>query len=282
MLNASNSRKVGVFVDVSNIYLCGGSRMRYDVLRQYAMTHGLIQRLNAYVSFDTERAQNDKEYNDRSQGFHEAIRSIGFHTTVKEVRWYNDPESGRRYGKADLDSDIVVDLAVQAPHLDYVMLVTGDGDFVRPIQYIRSSGCRVEVLAFDSVSHALRREADVFTSGYMIPELLPTNRRETPWGSHGSKVRGLCSYFNHDEGYGFLAYLKSLSPLTWVTDTRNPDSPYGSAFFHATDLPPDVGTHILPNRWTVFEFDLFKGDKGMVALNMEIAHGNGNGNDAAS
>lgn len=275
MDNYPGARRVGVFIDVSNIYLSGGSRMRYDVLRQYAMTHGLIQRLNAYVSYDAERASTDKDYKERSRGFHEAIRSIGFHTTVKEVRWYTDPDTGRRYGKADLDSDIVVDLAIQAPHLDYVILVSGDGDFVRPIQHIRSMGCRVEVLAFDNASSELRREADVYTSGYMIPELIPTNRRDNPWGSHSSTVRGLCSYYNQEEGYGFMAYLKMLSPLTWVTDTRNPDSPYASAFFHASELPEEVNPASLPNRWMVFEFDLFKGDKGMVATNMHIAGTNG-------
>jgi uncharacterized LabA/DUF88 family protein len=269
------NRRVGVFVDVSNIYLSGGGRMRYDVLRQYAMTHGVIQRLDAYVSFDVERAQTDKDYSERSRGFHEAIRSIGFHTTVKEVRWYTEPETGRRYGKADLDSYIVVDMAVQAPHLDYVILVSGDGDFVRPVQYIRNMGCRVEVLAFESVSNELRKEADVFTSGYMIPELLPTNRRETPWGAHGSTVRGLCSYYNQEEGYGFLSYLKTMSPMTWITDTRNPDSPYASAFFHATDLPEEVNPTTLPNRWMVLEFDLFQGDKGMVGLNLRIAGSDG-------
>jgi uncharacterized LabA/DUF88 family protein len=275
MTNFTGVRKVGVFVDVSNIYLSGGSRMRYDVLRQYAMVHGQIQRLNAYVSFDAERAQNDREYDERSRGFHEAIRSIGFHTTVKEVRWYTDPDTGRRYGKADLDSDIVVDLTLQAPHLDYIILVSGDGDFVRPLQHVRSMGCRVEVLAFEGISKDLRREADVFTSGYMIPELLPTNRREVVWGSSGSTVRGLCSYYNQDEGYGFLVYLKTLSPLTWITDTRNPDSPYNSAFFHASDLPENFNTNQLPSRITVFEFDLLQGDKGMVGLNLRPAGSNG-------
>lgn len=272
MFNQNGStRRVGVFVDVSNVYLCGGARMRYEVLRQYAMGHGLIQRLNAYVSFDAERAGNDREYNDRSRAFHDAIRSIGFHTTVKEVRWYNDPDTGRRFGKANLDSDIVIDMATQAPHLDYVILVSGDGDFVRPVGYMRSNGCRVEVLAFESVSKDLRREADVFTSGYMIPELLPTNRRETPWGSTGSTVRGMCSYYNQEEGYGFMVYMKSISPLTWLTDTRNPESPFASAFFHASDLPFEFNTATLPSRITIFEFDLFQGDKGMVATNLEIA-----------
>jgi uncharacterized LabA/DUF88 family protein/cold shock CspA family protein len=271
MTFTNQSRKVGVFVDVSNIYLCGGSKMRYDVLRQYAMGYGHIQRLNAYVSFDAERATFDKEYSDRSRGFHEAIRSLGYHTTVKEVRWFTDPDTGRRYGKADLDSDIVVDLAVQAPHLDYVILVSGDGDFVRPIQHIRSLGSRVEIMAFDSVSKELRREADVFTSGYLIPELIPTNRRETPWGNHASIVRGMCSYYNHEEGYGFLIYLRTLSPLTWLTDTRNPESPYGSAFFHTSDLPEDFNTNQLPSRWTIFEFELIQGEKGMTAANIHLA-----------
>ena len=51
----------------------------------------------------------------------------------------------------------------------------------------------------------LRREADLFMPGYLIPNLLPTAtaRMGPAWGELGSRVRGIC--YNHTgKGYGFI------------------------------------------------------------------------------
>lgn len=262
--------KVGVFVDAANIYMNGGQKMRYDVLRHYAQAHGTIQRLNAYMTFDAERAQVDREYNDRATGWQDVVRSFGFHTTIQDVRWLIDPDTGRRYAKANADIHLVVDMISQANNLDHVILVSGDGDFVRPIQYIRNLGCRVEVIAFDNVSQDLRKETDVYTSGYMIPELLPTNRRDTPWGTVGSTVRGVCYYHKDEDDYGFLAFLEKISPLAWITDPRHPESPYKAVFFHDSILPEGVSPRSLPNRWYIFECELGQNDRGMFAEDLRL------------
>lgn len=262
--------KVGVFVDVSNVYSNGGQKMRFDILRQYAAMRGLLQRLNAYVSFDAERGRSDREYYERATGFQDVLRDLGFHTTVQEVKWYFDPESERKYGKSNTDMTMAVDLILQARNLDLAILVTGDGDFVKPMQAARDMGCRVEVIGFDNTSQALRRDADAFISGYMIPELVPTNRRDTPWGSVGSTVRGFCYYHQPDESYGFFAYLDRLSPLTWLTDPRNPESPYKAVFFHDSALPQEVNPTRLPSRRMVFEFEIGQSERGINAENIRL------------
>ncbi|HEX7974110.1 MAG TPA: NYN domain-containing protein [Anaerolineales bacterium] len=271
--NENGIAKVGVFVDVSNVYSNGGQKMRFDVLRQYAQARGLIQRLNAYVSFDAERARTDREYGDRAAGFQDVLRDLGFHTTVQEVKWYFDPDSERRYGKANTDMNMAVDLILQARNLDLAILVTGDGDFVKPMEAVRDTGCRVEVIAFDNASQALRRDADAFINGYMIPELIPANRRDTPWGSVGSTVRGVCYYHQPDESFGFFAFLDKISPLTWLTDPRNPDSPYKGVFFHDSALPSEVNPRGLPSRRLIFEFEIGQSDRGMVAENVRLLIG---------
>lgn len=271
--NSYGFAKVGVFVDVSNVYSNGGQKMRFDVLRQYAQTRGLIQRLNAYVSYDAERARTDREYADRATGFQDVLRDLGYHTTVQEVKWYFDPDSERRYGKANTDMNMAVDLILQARNLDLAILVTGDGDFVKPMEAVRDTGCRVEVIAFDNASQALRRDADAFINGYMIPELIPANRRDTPWGSVGSTVRGVCYYHQPDESFGFFAFLDKVSPLTWLTDPRNPESPYKAVFFHDSTLPPEVNPRGLPSRRLIFEFEIGQSDRGMVAENVHLLVG---------
>jgi uncharacterized LabA/DUF88 family protein len=273
---SSSMMKVGVFVDVSNVYSNGGQRMRFDVLRQYAEARGMVLRLNAYLSYDADRATRDKEYADKALGYQEAIRDMGWQTTVKEVKWYNDTDSGKRVGKANADLEMAVDVILQSRNLDLVVLVTGDGDFVKVSQALRNLGNRVEVLGFDNVSQNLRKEVDLFTSGYIIPELIPTNRRKfgteegVIWGQAGSIVRGY-SYWHTDEGYGYFAYLDKITENSWLTDPRHPDSPYKAAFFHDTNLPPEFNPNNLPSRRYIFEFELGEGEKGMYAINIRMA-----------
>ena len=271
MQSYSGGLKVGVFVDVANIYLNGGSKWRADVLRQYAHTRGVVLRLNAYVSYDADRARTDREYGDRAREYHNVLRDMGYHTTVREVRWFFEPETSRRFGKADVDLEIGIDLLLQSRNLDLVLLVTGDGDFVKAIQAVRDTGCRVEVIAFENVSQALRREADIYMSGFLIPELLPTNRPgEEAWGEVGSTVRGVCYAHPPDESYGFLSFLTRLSPNTWITDPRNADSPYRSVFFHDSTLPADVSPRQLPSRHIIFEFEIGEAERGLFAENLRV------------
>ena len=49
---------MGLYVDVANLAMNGGYGMRYDVLREFACRDSAEpMRLNAYVSFDAERAE---------------------------------------------------------------------------------------------------------------------------------------------------------------------------------------------------------------------------------
>lgn len=266
--------KVGVYVDVSNIYLNGGQRMQYDVLREFACRdEAELVRLNAYVSYDRERAERDEAYRKGTQNFHSALRDLGYKVIVKEISWFVD-ENGVRYGKANADLELAVDALLQSVNLDRVLLVSGDGDFVQVVRALQDKGCRVEVVALDNVSSKLRHEADFFISGYLIPNLIPvTSPRNDlpPWGEIGSRVRGWC-YWHSDQGYGFMRYLKTIAPNLWLTDTRNPNSPYGSVFFHDSNLPEGVRPGQLPTRNYIFEFELARSERtdSLQAINIEL------------
>ena len=192
------------------------------------------------------------------------------------MRWYVD-ESGNRYGKANADLDLGVDALLQSEKLDRVLIVSGDGDFTRVVSALQNKGCRVEVVALDNSSSNLRQSADMFYSGYLIPNLIPTGQngereRENDWGEIGSRVRGWC-YWHSEQGFGFFRFLKRVAPGLWLTDTRHPDSPYGTAYFHDTMLPDYVNPAVLPNRNYIFEFDLEESDRGggIKATNVRIA-----------
>ena len=267
---SNNFMKVGVYVDAANIAGNGGYGMRFDVLREFACRGGgEPSRLNAYVTYDAARASWDGAYKSGQQRFYATLRDLGFKVIPKSVRWYEDDE-GNRFGKANSDLDMAVDVLIQSDRLDRIVLATGDGDFVRVVQALQNKGCQVEVLGFHNVSSSLRREADMYISGFLIPGLLPTDST-ADWGEIGSRVRGIC-YSHHEKGYGFIRFMNGLGNELWRTDSRADDSPYSSAFFHDSELPEDVRPEDLPSRKLVFEFDLAQkeGSDDLQAVNIEL------------
>ena len=271
--------KVGVYVDAENINRNGGYGMRYDILREFACRDGAQSvRLNTYVAFDREKAEQNPRYAFKTREFYSVIRDMGFKVIEKIVVWHTDETTGKRYGKANADLDMAVDALLQSEKLDRVLLGTGDGDFVQVVRALQNKGCRVEVLAFENVSRALRQEADLFFSGYLIPNLLPvrSDSLEDPdllnWGIVGSRVRGTCYNYKYDKGYGFLRYMREIGSNVWIKDSRHEDSPFDSAFVHESEFPGEFECHDLPNRNIILEFDLAEHDKGVQAKNISAVY----------
>ena len=256
----SNS-KVGVYADVANLSQSGGSHLQYDVLREFACRDNAEPvRLNAYVVRDTQKAKSNQSYRNGKQRFHSKLRDYGYKVIVKEVKWFTN-ESGERYGKANADLDLAVDALLQSENLDRVLIVSGDGDFVQVVRALQNKGIRVEVVAPDNVSLELRREADIFMCGYLIPRMIPIGQGENGWSGTGSRVRGWCYWFNEEKGYGFLRFLKRITTGLWITDARDADSPYGTCFVHVSDLPPTVNPDNLPSRDHIFEFEVARSNR---------------------
>nr|VFJ75873.1 MAG: Uncharacterized conserved protein, LabA/DUF88 family [Candidatus Kentron sp. FW] len=272
----NSSLRVGVFVDAENIRLNGGYQLRYDVLRRFAARDGgTLLRLNTYIAFDRERADSDQEYAKKSYAYQQMVRDFGWKIIVKYVRKYTD-EEGNVTTKANADLDLAVDAMLQSEHLDRVLLVTGDGDFLQVVNALQNRGSRVELVGFKNVSRELQRQVDAFYSGYLIPDLLPFHHEpKNEWGEIGSCVRGVCSKWFPDKGFGFLRYVRHIGPNLWVTDTRDPTSPYESVFCHANELAEGLAGETLLNRETILEFYLkenLQKEDGGIASNVRLLH----------
>jgi hypothetical protein len=245
------------------------------VLRRFAArAGGNLQRLNTYLAFDSERAREDQEYAKKSRTYQQMVRDFGWKITVKHVRRYTD-ENGNVTTKANADLDMAVDAMLQAGKLEHVLLVTGDGDFLQVVSALQNTGCRVELIGFKNVSRQLQKEVDTFFSGYTIPDLLPVSYEpRNDWGKPGSCVRGVCTKWFPDKGYGFLRFMHAISPNLWITDPRDRGSPYTSVFCHANEVADEVTEDMLMNRETIFEFYLSESeqkDNGLVANNVRLA-----------
>jgi uncharacterized LabA/DUF88 family protein/cold shock CspA family protein len=232
--------KTGIYVDAENIKMSGGYGMRYDVLVDLANRgESIMLRANCYLAEDRERTRADAEYRQKVYSYHNILRQCGFKVIKKYVRRYED-EEGNITTKANADMDLAIDALLQARNLDRIILLTGDGDFIRLVTALQNMGCRVEVIGFHNVSFELREAADSFLSGFLIPGLLPIN---TPSHNGGPWKRGSVIHFNQEKGFGFFRYYEleagGLAPK--------------SVFFHLSKSTLD-NDHCFQDNQRIFEF----------------------------
>lgn len=147
-------QRVGVFVDVSNMYhsarhLYNGRVNFAEILKRAVSNRKLIRAIAYVIKADI---VEEKE-------FFEALKLSGFEVKSKDLQIF---PGGMK--KGDWDVGISVDAIILAQKLDAVVLVTGDGDYVPLVTYLRvNKGCYVEAMAFaKSASAKLIAEADEF------------------------------------------------------------------------------------------------------------------------
>lgn len=153
MTNYSNQR-VGVFIDVQNLYYSAKamyeSNVNFGKILEDATRDRQLIRALAYVI----KAEAPKE-----QSFFDALEKAGLEIRAKDIQIFADGQK-----KGDWDVGIAVDAIKIADRLDVVVLVTGDGDFMPLVTYLKENrGCRVEGIAFGrSASSKLIESLDHF------------------------------------------------------------------------------------------------------------------------
>ena len=90
----------------------------------------------------------------------------GYTVVTKTAKEFVD-HSGRRKVKGKMDIELAVDAMEIAPHIDRMVLFSGDGDFRSLVQAMQRRGVRVVVVSSMSaqppmVAQELRRQADEF------------------------------------------------------------------------------------------------------------------------
>jgi uncharacterized LabA/DUF88 family protein len=90
----------------------------------------------------------------------------GFTLVTKPVKRFTDGQGQTRL-KGNMDIEIAVDMLELAPHLDHIVLFSGDGDFRRLLQAVQARGVRVTVISTlktqpPQIADELRRQADTF------------------------------------------------------------------------------------------------------------------------
>ncbi|NJL89517.1 MAG: NYN domain-containing protein [Coleofasciculaceae cyanobacterium SM2_1_6] len=95
------------------------------------------------------------------RGFRDALISLGYTVRTKILKEYYDNDSGRYSQKANLDIEIVVDMFNTVNQYDRVILFSGDGDFERAIELLRSKDTHITVVSTEGmIARELRNVTD--------------------------------------------------------------------------------------------------------------------------
>ncbi|MFA6272410.1 MAG: NYN domain-containing protein [Patescibacteria group bacterium] len=146
-------QRVGVFVDVSNMYHTAkhlfNANVNYGKILEETVSERKLIRAVAYVV----RSQSNEE-----ELFFEALSNQGYEVKAKDLQVFI---GGAK--KGDWDVGIAMDIMRMASKLDVIVLASGDGDFTELLKHAKALGCRTEVAAFGkSASAKLIEEADSF------------------------------------------------------------------------------------------------------------------------
>jgi uncharacterized protein (TIGR00288 family) len=145
-------QRVGVLVDVQNMYYSGKVLFKKKVNFEAILKAGVAERkLIRAIAYGIKTAEGLEEK------FFEALEKAGYEVKTKDLQIF--PGGAK---KGDWDVGIAVDAIKLSKSLDVIILVSGDGDYLPLVEYLRgTTGCRVEVIAFDeSASAKLIESAD--------------------------------------------------------------------------------------------------------------------------
>ncbi len=162
-------QRVAVLIDVQNLYHSAknlfGARVNFKEVLSRAVQGRQLIRAIAYVV---------KTETPEERAFFDALNEMGIETKTKELQVF---PGGMK--KGDWDVGMAID-AVRLSHaVDAMVLVTGDGDFIPLIEYLKSTqGTQVEAMAFGrSASQRLKEVVDDFVDLAENPKFIIKSRR---------------------------------------------------------------------------------------------------------
>lgn len=185
-----SNQRVGIFVDVQNLYHSAKNlyhgRVNYTELMKHLVGDRQLIRAMAYVvksegiepqhstriSVPQAKATASSDLSSEA-AFFEALEKAGLELRMKDLQIY---AGGMK--KADWDVGMAVDAIRMSEFLDVIILVTGDGDFIPLVDYLKwGNGRLVEVAAFKrSASSKIQDAADKFIAIEDIPRAIMRGR----------------------------------------------------------------------------------------------------------
>ena len=162
-MNFYQDERLALFIDGANLYATAktlGFDIDYKRLLGYFRKRARLIRAIYYTAL-----LDDAEYSP-IKPLIDWLDYNGYKVVTKPAREYTDA-MGRRKIKGNMDIELAIDVMEMAPHVDHVLLFSGDGDFRRLVEAVQRKGVRVTVISTTRsqppmVADELRRQADNF------------------------------------------------------------------------------------------------------------------------
>jgi uncharacterized LabA/DUF88 family protein len=155
MFSAAN--RLSIFVDGNNMFYAQQKNgWFFDPRRvlEYFTKEPELMLINAFWYTGLKDSQDQR-------GFRDALISLGYTVRTKILKEYYDDTSGRYSQKANLDIEIVVDMFNTVDQYNRVVLFSGDGDFERAIELLRSKNTHITVISTEGmIARELRNVTD--------------------------------------------------------------------------------------------------------------------------
>lgn len=170
--------RVAIFIDGANLYAAAKS-LSFDIDYKKLLNF-FSDKCRLIRAFYYTALIEDQEYS--------PIRPLvdwldynGYTMVTKPTKEYTDAY-GRRKVKGNMDIELAIDVMEMAPHLDHIILFSGDGDFRRLVEAVQRKGLRVTVVSTvrstpPMIADELRRQADTFVE---LLDLSPQIARNHP------------------------------------------------------------------------------------------------------
>lgn len=178
--------RIALFIDGANVYAAAkrlGWNFDHRKILEHFASYGTLYNAFYYTAVPT-------PIDDKQKRFTDALTYMGYTVRTRPLRETTD-ENGDIFRRANLDIEIVTDLLSTTDRYDTAVLLTGDGDFERPVEVLRARGKRVIVASIaEMTSYELRNAADTYVDfkdirehverpGYRLPSEQRTGEART-------------------------------------------------------------------------------------------------------
>jgi uncharacterized LabA/DUF88 family protein len=179
-LQTDRIERVAVFIDGANLYAASRT-IGFDVDYKNLLNH-FRQRAYLVRAYYYTALLETEEYSPL-RPLVDWLGYNGYSVVTKPAKEFTDA-SGRRRVKGSVDIEMAVDVLDLTPHLDHVVIFSGDGDLRRLVEAVQRRGVRVTVVSSirtqpAMIADELRRQADAFIDLADLAEFI-TRRQVEP------------------------------------------------------------------------------------------------------
>ena len=171
--------RLALFIDGANLYAAAkalGFDIDYKLLRQEFVRRGKMLRAFYYTAL----LEND-DYSP-IRPLVDWLNYNGYTMVTKPAKEFIDSQ-GRRKVKGNMDIELAVNAMELAPHIDHMVIFSGDGDFRPLVESLQRQGVRVSVVSTirsqpPMIADELRRQADNFIELEELKDVIGRPPRE--------------------------------------------------------------------------------------------------------